>query len=782
MRGGAAGVAQLAERNLAKVEVASSNLVSRSAFVFARRRDGRVVYATACKAVHAGSIPTPASVLLTMPRSLFPPLAPPIKDGGGVVPRNGEGVVPRNGGIIRSFLENGFAAWAGVVVFALLLLALRGRAEWIAEYPPEWTLPVAPALNAAMEWFVAATKPFFRAAAAALELPLKGAREFLNWLPWPAALALVCALAHRAGGWKLTAFAAASLLYILAIGYWRESMNSLALVCISVPLAVCFGFALGAWGFASRRAERALSPVLDVLQTVPAFAYLLPILLLFGFGAVVGLIASLLYSFPPMVRNTIVGLRAVPGEVIDAGLISGATRRQLFWRVRVPTALPQLLLGVNQTTMASLSMVIVASIIGGTDDIGWEVLSTMRKAQFGESLLAGIVIALMAMLLDRITCGLATRRDIATAEKPGALFRNRYWIVAALAACFAFAARFLPELGEYPKEWVVRPAGALNEMVRWMTAEFQPAINAIKSGVLFFFMLPLRIGLERTVTPFSWGFAPTIAHAAGYAIFVCVVCGWLLHRRKPNAAAACALLGIVFYAGLTKTPWPALLAVLALWTLRLGGLRLALGALAAAVFLLFCGVWGKVLLSLYLCGVAVAAAFFGGTLLGVCAAHNDWFSRLMRPVNDTLQTMPLFVILIPIVMFFKIGEFTALLAIIAYAYIPAFRYAEHGVRAVPADVLEAGRAMGCTTAQLLWRIKLPLSLPNIMLGLNQTIMYAVAMLVIAALVGTNGLGQQVYIGLSKGDFGIGIIAGAGMAMIAIVADRMCKAWRGRVVV
>ena len=139
--------------------------------------------------------------------------------------------------------------------------------------------------------------------------------------------------------------------------------------------------------------------------------------------------------------------------------------------------------------------------------------------------------------------------------------------------------------------------------------------------------------------------------------------------------------------------------------------------------------------------------------MGIWAAHNRRVSQIMRPVNDTLQTMPLFVILIPIVMIFKIGEFTALFAIIAYAYVPAFRYAEHGIRSVPEEVIEAARSMGCTPSQLLWQVKLPLAVPNIMLGLNQTIMYAIAMLVIAALVGTSGLGQQVYIGLSKGDVG-----------------------------
>jgi len=138
--------------------------------------------------------------------------------------------------------------------------------------------------------------------------------------------------------------------------------------------------------------------------------------------------------------------------------------------------------------------------------------------------------------------------------------------------------------------------------------------------------------------------------------------------------------------------------------------------------------------------------------------------------------MPLFVLLIPFVMIFKIGEFTALLAVMAYAIVPAIRYSEHGLRNVPHEVIEAAECMGCTRWQLLWRVKIPLALPEMMLGLNQTIMFGISMLVIAALVGTSGLGQQVYIGLGDGDFGVGMTAGLGMAIIAIIADRLTAAW------
>jgi len=229
-------------------------------------------------------------------------------------------------------------------------------------------------------------------------------------------------------------------------------------------------------------------PLLDLLQTIPAFAYLLPILILFGFGTTVGLVASILYAFPPMVRNTILGLRAVPEEIIEAGMMSGATPSQLFWKVRMPAAQKQMLLGVNQTTMASLSMVIIASIIGGTNDIGWEVLSTMRKAQFGESLLAGFVIALIAMALDRITFAFATKQK--EIEKSGP---NLWLIGTVVLAALAALSTIMPFLRDWPDALIWSPAEAMNSALEWVVVNGREWIEGIKNAAFFFVMLPIKI-------------------------------------------------------------------------------------------------------------------------------------------------------------------------------------------------------------------------------------------------------------------------------------------------
>jgi len=677
-----------------------------------------------------------------------------------------------SGGLDRTALH-----WVALLAFTLVCLALRNQAGWLITYPAEWVVPFTPVMNTAMAWFVENFGWIFRAISDVLDVPVRRVQAVLQWLPWPAVIVMTAVAAYAASGWKLVAFTVVALFYMVVVGYWPESMNSLALVAISVPLAIASGFAFGVWGFFSQRAERWIMPTLDLLQTIPAFAYLLPILLLFGFGPVVGLIASVLFSFPPMVRNTILGLRRVPEEIIESGLMSGATASQLFWRVRIPAASRQLLLGVNQATMASFSMVIIASIIGGTADIGWEVLSTMRKAQFGESVLAGIVIALLAMIMDRITAGLATQDSGHFDESLSFAERHRYWLIAlgAGAACLILA-QFVPFMKTWAAAWRFYPADAMNAALTDFITAWAPVITQFKNLSFFYIMLPTRIGLEQTISPFSWGFELTTAHSIGYAVlmFVATLAAW--RRWSTPAAIAVAFFAIMFYFGLTKLPWPATIAMASLLAWQLGGRRLAVGTCAALAFLLIAGVWPQAMLSIYLCGIAVAISFALGTAIGVLAAEVDAVSAFVRPINDTLQTMPLFVILIPFVMIFKIGEFTALLAIIAYAIVPAIRYSEHGLRHLPKDVLEAGTSMGCTKWQLLWQVKLPLALPVIMLGLNQTIMYGIAMLVIAALVGTNGLGQQVYIGLGDGDFGVGMVAGIGMAIIAMIADRMTQGW------
>lgn len=513
---------------------------------------------------------------------------------------------------------------------------------------------------------------------------------------------------------------------------------------------------------------------MDLMQTIPTFAYLVPILLLFGFGPVVGMIAGAIYACPPMVKNTHLALSRVPQSVVESARMSGATGRQLFWRVRVPTGMGQILLGVNQATLAAFSMIIIASVIGGFRDIGWEVLSTVRKAQFGESLLSGLVIALMAMAMDRSTASYARRRISPSFEADFDV--RRAWALFAVGVLGLYAAaQALPFLAAYPDAWRLDLASPLNAFIDLLLTEFPGFFVGIKNSALIFVMLPLKIGWENTVGVRTWGFELTPVAIAAYAVFALLAVFAVNRALGRGAACATAAIAAIFYFGLTNIAWPVIIAAITLLAFQVGGIGVAAFAGGATAFMLLTGVWLPAMVSVYLCATAVLICVIVGGGLGILASENDTVSKIVRPINDSLQTIPMFVFLIPIIMLFKVGEFSAVLAIVAYAIVPMVRYTEHGLRNVRIEVIEASRMMGATRSQILWRVKLPLAMPEIMLGLNQTILYALAMLAVTALVGTKDLGQVIYISLTSADFGAGMIAGFSMAFIAMIADRILQA-------
>lgn len=676
----------------------------------------------------------------------------------------------------RFAADPGLLPWCALAVLTALCLLLKAELPWLVNFPKEWTLPLAAYVNAATDAVVAIIQPAFRALSAMLDAPMRGARLALAWLPWPAAMLAVAVLALKSSGERLAIFAVLTLAYILLAGYWPQSMNTLALVLLAVPISIVLGFALGVLGYARPRLRPVLLGALDLMQTVPAFAYLIPLLLLFGFGPVVGLIASAIYATPPMVRNTMLGLERVPAAISEAGLMSGCTRRQQFWQVEVPTALPQLLVGFNQTTMAALSMVIVAAIIGGFEDIGWEVLSSMRKAEFGQSILSGLVIALLAILIDRLTIGFARGPETGPTRGVQWMTPRRLVLSLVTALALALAIRFAaPDATLLPETGLRMEMGAVNQWLLGIVRDYAWFFDGVRNAVLYCLLLPLRVGISGSATPAIWGFALSPAAMATYFALVAALAGLALRGFGWHAALAVLAAGLILYTGFLGLPWPIFILAIALLAGQVAGYRLGLFALAGFTLILVNGLWPQLVQSLYLCTLAVLLCLLVGGALGTWAAHSDRVSRILKPICDALQTMPQFVFLIPALMFFKVGEFTALIAIILYAIVPPIRYVEHGLRHVRADVVEAVEQMGATPMQTLLQAKLPLALPVVMLGLNQTIMAALSMLAIAALVGTRDLGQAVYVALGKADAGMGPIAGLSIAFLAILADRLIQA-------
>ncbi len=656
--------------------------------------------------------------------------------------------------------------WLALITLAsgVLCLLLAPWLPWLVQWPMAWTLPVTAWVGAGATAVIETLKPVGRLVAFVLGYPMEWTRSALVNTPWPLTIGLVTALGWHIGGLRMAALGALGFGFVLASGYWPQSMNTLALVAVSVPLALLSGGGVALLANEFPRTRGAIQTVLDIMQTIPTFAYLTPLLALFGFGPVVGLIASAIFAAPPMARNVILALERVDGEVREAAIMSGGTRLQQLFLVEIPTAGQQIMVGVNQCLMAALSMVIIAAVIGGFNDIGWEVLLTMRKAQFGQAFLAGLVIVVFAVVIDRMSAALARPRKT----------RDRR-VLLVLIALSAIAALL---------NWNVQPTAAheffasmaqsVDTALGAFTAKNGAALDQIKNSAMFYFLLPLRIGLDDAVLTFTWGFDWTLTMTAAFMAAAVLAGVWLGRRSSAVTGIVVIILAGIVHTGVSQLPWPFVLIGIGSIGWASGGRRLALLCVALLIAVGLMGLWDRALLSLYLCGAAVFACAVLGGLFGLLCALNATAWRVIRPVCDMLQTIPLFVFLIPILMFFQIGEFSAFLAIIAYAIVPMIRYTRHGLINTPDTLMEAAVACGAAPWQIMREIRIPYALPTILLGLNQTILYAFAMLVIAALIGTTGLGQSIFLALGQADVGLGLAAGAAMAILALVADRLVQ--------
>jgi glycine betaine/proline transport system permease protein len=612
---------------------------------------------------------------------------------------------------------------------------------WATELPRGLQVPFAQWLRAGMAWLTdsAAIGPLAfrdvtRGFAWAMEWPLWAARSLLvtgietgvgsaaiAWtapVSWLALTALLGWLGYRFGSGRLALLVVAAFGYLAVFGQWQSAMVTLASIVIAVPFAAATGLLLGIAGYRSSRVEQVLRPILDLMQTVPVFAYLVPILILFGFGAVSAMLATIVYATPPMVRVTMLALRQVPDEITEYGQMAGCTPRQLLWRVQLPTCRPALMVGVNQVIMLSLNMVIIASMIGA-GGLGYDVLTALRRLDIGAGLEAGLAITVLAIALDRLSQSAAS----SPIKGQGSRDRVLLWLLGLAVLTMAFG-RLVPWLATFPPALEVSTAPFWGELVRWINVSFFDQLEALRTAVLLNILVPVK--------------------------------RFLLAQ-----------------------PWPWIVCLLALLGHRLGGWRLALLVASLALFIVMAGQWQNAMTTVYLCGVSVVIAVLMGLPIGIAAGLSRRVWRVVEPVIDTLQTLPSFVYLIPVVMLFRVGDFTAMIAVVLYAIAPAIRYTRHGVAGTRAELVEAGTATGCTPWQLLTCIRLPLALPEMLLGLNQTIMLALSMLVITALVGTRDLGQEVYVALTKADIGLGLVAGFSVAAIAIIADRLIAAAANR---
>jgi|TARA_B110000503_G_scaffold140963_1_gene233173 glycine betaine/proline transport system permease protein len=548
-------------------------------------------------------------------------------------------------------------------------------------------------------------------------------------LPWPALATGAFLLGHYLGGRNLSLLAGISTIYIAVFGQWAPAMETLSFVLVAVPISFFLGLTLGVTAFKNKTFERFLAPLLNVAQSMPHFSYLIPVVVFFGIGDHAGAISTVIFATPPMIRLTILGLKKVSPEVLEAGMMSGCNSRQLMFRVLIPTARHDILIGVNQVIMQCLAMAVIASFIGATG-LGYDLLVALNMLKIGQALELGVSIVLIAVVLDKLSLSWANKKIDYFADLPFYL-RHKYSLaflgVLIFTSVIAYVASVVfPDKPNY-FYFIHESQGFTTEtfwdsIVDWIITNAYHSLQSFNIFMITSVLMPMKQAY------LSMPVAATLVLVGG--------AGYIVGGLRS------ALVTTGFIAFIALTPW-----------------------------------WERALITAYMTTFAVIVSVTIGCSVGILCARSPLATKIILLVCDTFQTFPSFVYLIPVIMLFGVSDLSVLIAVIVYATIPATRYTVEGLSNVPETLQEAGSMSGVNRLQRLLKIELPLAFPHIMLGINQTVIFSLFMVIIGAFIGTDDLGQLIMQSLSEANgMGQGIILGLCVAFIGLTVDHLIHTW------
>ncbi len=551
----------------------------------------------------------------------------------------------------------------------------------------------------------------------------------LPGIPWTIVTAGAVLIGYKLNGKGLAVFAGLTMIYISIFGQWKPAMETLSFVLVAAPISFVLGLSLGIWAYKSKRVENTLNPILQVMQTTPQYAYLVPVMVLFGIGDHAGALATIIFATPPMVRLTLLGLRGISPEVIEAGKMSGCSDFQLMFRVLIPTAKRDILIGVNQVIMQCLAMAVIASFIGAKG-LGWNLLLALNQLRIGLALEAGICISLIAVLLDKMSLAWANKQTDYFANL-NFFERNRISLIFCASIFIGlilayFGSVYFKEgynyLFEVPHNKGISTEEFWDKGVDWIWETFFYPLKVFNTWLIVDVLQPMR------------------------AAFL----------RMPIVATFVLVMGTGYI---------------------IGGLRSALVVGSLTLFIALTEWWDRALVTAYMATVGVIVSSIIGITVGTICAQNNSASKFILAVCDIFQTFPSFVYLIPVMMLFGVTDTAVLIAVIVYATIPATRYTVEGLRSIPPALHDAGAMSGVNNMQRLVKIDFPLAFPHIMLGINQTVVFALFMVIIGAFIGTEDLGQYILKALSdKQGGGKGLILGICVAFIGLIVDHLIRTY------
>ena len=542
-------------------------------------------------------------------------------------------------------------------------------------------------------------------------------------IPWTALTAAIVVVCYYLGGWRLALLGGGTLIWTALIGQWGIAMQTMSVLAIAAPLAFVIGLSLGiaAWKYAW--VDRVIKPVLSVLQTLPFFTYLLPAVIFFKVGPTAGAVATTIYAIPPMILMTTLGLQKVSEEVVEAGKMSGCSKFQMLRHVYLPSARTEILVGVNQVIMLCLAMVVLTAFIG-MPGLGAKLLAMMGSFKLGRSFEIGITIVLLAVTLDRMSKAWVVKQP-EHFERGTPYWKRHQMLLLGLVLFifFTLLSLVVPIASEIGRGQDFSQGKELDNLIKGFLN-----IEVVKSTTYF-----LRAFLNVKVL-------------------------------------------IPFRNFMLSIPTPAFILLVAAFSLALAGRKQAILALVFFGFVALSGWWDRAIITLYSVTAAVILAALIGLPIAILAARSEKWSMRMLLVCDTAQTFPSFVYLIPAIMLFGITDIAVIFSILIFAMVPLIRYTIEGLRTVPPEMTEAADMSGATRMQKLWNVQIPLALPTMAIGFNQAIMFAFFMVIIAAFIGTQDLGQELQRTLAGTNLGKNFVLGICVALMALTFDSTLMKW------
>ena len=540
---------------------------------------------------------------------------------------------------------------------------------------------------------------------------------------WLGVVAVATWVGYAVASWRIALLVLASFLSFGVFGFWQDSLDLLIVTGMAVGITVLIGMPLAVLAATSSRANKVITVVLDFMQTMPTFVYLVPVVLFFGIGVGGAVVATLIYAVPPLVRIASFGIREVSSTTIEATDSAGQTYWQRLLKVQLPMARKTIIVGLNQTILAALSMATIASYINGPG-LGKPVLRALVANDFGGSFVPGVLIVVMAVMLDRTTTA-ASERAEKVARGGGGNVRLRRMVLAGsgVAALVAvFLSRRELSLAEFPEYTLgQRVADAADDTMGAIVDVVGEAASAIKDYLTDWFLNPMQSLLAES----PW---------------------WV-------AGLAIAALAFVF-----------------------GGLRALVTTVVCLAGIWYLDLWHDAMITLNMALVGTVLVMVLALVFGVWMARDRRVDLGIRPLLDAGQTIPPFVYLIPVLALFGPSRFTAIVAGIVYAAPAAIKLVADGVKGVSPTTIEAGRSTGQTTWQEITKVQLPMAKGSLVLATNQGLLYVLAMVVIGGLVGAGALGYDVVLGISRSEeWGKGAAGGLTIVLLGVMLDRITRA-------